>query len=92
MNNIKNKTVLIVGLGMIGGSIARGLKKANPKRRIIACDKDVQSLQQAVDDGVVSHTGELATLCPLADIIIIAVPPLSVSKICLLYTSDAADE
>ena len=81
MNNIKNKTVLIVGLGMIGGSIARGLKKANPKRRIIACDKDVQSLQQAVDDGVVSHTGELATLCPLADIIIIAVPPLSVSKI-----------
>ena len=81
MNNIKNKAVLIVGLGMIGGSIARGLKKANPKRRIIACDKDVQSLQQAVDDGVVSHTGELATLCPLADIIIIAVPPLSVCKI-----------
>ena len=47
MNDIKNKVVLIVGLGMIGGSIARGLKKANPKRRIIACDTDAQALQQA---------------------------------------------
>ena len=81
MSNIKNKIVLIVGLGMIGGSVARGLKKANPKQRIIACDTDVQALQQAVDDGVVSHIGELATLCPLADIIILAVPPLSVCEL-----------
>ena len=81
MNNIKNKVVLIVGLGMIGGSIARGLKKANPKRRIIACDTDVLALQQAVEDGVVSQSGELATLCPLADIIILAVPPLTVCEL-----------
>ena len=81
MNEIKNKVVLIVGLGMIGGSIARGLKKANPERRIIACDTDAQALQQAVDEGVVSHSGELAALCPLADIIILAVPPLTVCKL-----------
>ncbi|MFB0988849.1 MAG: NAD-binding protein, partial [Gammaproteobacteria bacterium] len=68
MNDIKNKVVLIVGLGMIGGSIARGLKKANPKRRIIACDTDAQALQQALDDGVISQSGELAALCPQADI------------------------
>ena len=81
MNEIKNKVVLIVGLGMIGGSIARGLKKANPERRIIACDTDAQALQQAVDEGVVSHSGELAALCPLADIIILAVPPLTVCEL-----------
>ena len=81
MNEIKNKVVLIVGLGMIGGSIARGLKKANPERRIIACDTDAQALQQAVDEGVVSHSGELASLCPLADIIILAVPPLTVCEL-----------
>ena len=81
MSNIKNKIVLIVGLGMIGGSIARGLKKANPERRIIACDTDAQALQQAVDEGVVSHSGELAALCPLADIIILAVPPLTVCEL-----------
>ncbi|MDA0280358.1 MAG: bifunctional prephenate dehydrogenase/3-phosphoshikimate 1-carboxyvinyltransferase [Proteobacteria bacterium] len=78
---MNNKVVLIVGLGMIGGSIARGLKKANPKRQIIACDTDIQALQQAVDDGVVSRSGELATLCPLADIIILAVPPLTVCEL-----------
>lgn len=78
MNDMNNKVVLIVGLGMIGGSVARGLKKANSSRRIIACDKDVQALQQAVDDGVVSESGELAALCPQADIIILAVPPLTV--------------
>ena len=81
MNETKNKVVLIVGLGMIGGSIARGLKKANPERRIIACDTDAQALQQAVDEGVVSHSGELAALCPLADIIILAVPPLTVCEL-----------
>ena len=81
MSNIKNKIVLIVGLGMIGGSVARGLKKANPKQRIIACDTDVQALQQAVDDGVVSHSGDLATVCPQADIIILAVPPLTVCEL-----------
>jgi len=81
MNDIKNNVVLIVGLGMIGGSIARGLKKANPKRLIIACDTDAQALQQAVDDGVVSHSGDLATVCPQADIIILAVPPLTVCEL-----------
>ena len=81
MNDIKNNVVLIVGLGMIGGSIARGLKKANPKRVIIACDTDAQALQQAVDDGVVSHSGDLATVCPQADIIILAVPPLTVCEL-----------
>ena len=83
MNDNKKNVVLIVGLGMIGGSIARGLKKANPKRRIIACDTNVQALQQAVDDGVVSESGELATLCPQADIIILAVPPLTVCELLL---------
>ena len=83
MNDNKKNVVLIVGLGMIGGSIARGLKKANPKRRIIACDTNVHALQQAVDDGVVSQSGELATLCPQADIIILAVPPLTVCELLL---------
>ncbi|MBL4729113.1 MAG: prephenate dehydrogenase/arogenate dehydrogenase family protein [Gammaproteobacteria bacterium] len=81
MNDTKNKVVLIVGLGMIGGSIARGLKKANPQRRIIACDTNVESLQQAVYDGIVSQVGELAELSALADIIVLAVPPLTVCEL-----------
>ena len=81
MNDISNKVVLIVGLGMIGGSIARGLRRVNPEQRILACDTDTQALQQAVDDGVVSQSGELAALCPQADITILAVPPLTVCEL-----------
>lgn len=81
MNDINNKVVLIVGLGMIGGSIARGLKKAKPGRRIIACDRDAQALKRAEEDGIISESGELATLCPQADIIILAVPPLTVCEL-----------
>ena len=65
-------------LPLMVNSLAEG---ANPKRQIIACDTDIQALQQAVDDGVVSRSGELATLCPLADIIILAVPPLTVCEL-----------
>ncbi len=81
MNDKNNKVVLIVGLGMIGGSIACGLKKAKPERRIIACDRDAQALQNAIDDGVIAECGELSALCPQADIIILAVPPLTVCEL-----------
>ena len=81
MNNSVDNTVLIIGLGMIGGSIARGLKKAQPERKILACDINVSALEQAQADGIVSECGDLAALCPLADIIILAVPPLSVADI-----------
>ncbi|GJM12086.1 MAG: 3-phosphoshikimate 1-carboxyvinyltransferase [Pseudohongiella sp.] len=81
MNTTDNKLVLIVGLGMIGGSIARGLKKADPLRQIVAVDNNPQALQQAVDDGVIAEGGDLASLCPKADIIVLAVPPLTVCEL-----------
>lgn len=81
MNEFENKIVLIVGLGMIGGSIARGLRRARADRRILACDNDKAALGQAVKEGVISEGGELNALCPIADIIILAVPPLTVCEI-----------
>ncbi|MEX0965424.1 MAG: bifunctional prephenate dehydrogenase/3-phosphoshikimate 1-carboxyvinyltransferase [Pseudohongiellaceae bacterium] len=77
----ENTVVLIIGLGMIGGSIAHGLKKANPQRKILACDKNENSLKLAFDDGIISASGTIATLCPQADIIVLAVPPLTVCEI-----------
>lgn len=81
MNELENKIVLIVGLGMIGGSVARGLRKASAERCILACDRDTAAIEQAIEDGVVTKGGELSELCPQADIIILAVPPLTVCKI-----------
>lgn len=81
MIDSKNKTVLIVGLGMIGGSIACGLKKANQGRRILASDLNESSLQQAREDGIVDEVGDVSALCAEADIIVLAAPPLTVQKL-----------
>jgi prephenate dehydrogenase len=46
-------TVAVIGLGMIGGSVARGLAEAGI--RIVGFDRDRYQLEAAVSDGVVSE-------------------------------------
>lgn len=81
MSDASQKVVLVIGLGMIGGSVARGLKKVMPSWQILACDHNESAVQQAIADGVVSGTGEIATLAAQADIIVLAVPSLTVCEI-----------
>lgn len=81
MSEAANNIVLIVGLGMIGGSVARGLRKAQPQRSIYAIDQNAEALNQAKKDGIIDGSGKLEELCPQADIIVLAVPPLSISRV-----------
>ena len=46
-------TVGFIGLGLIGGSIAKSLKKADNSIRIVAYNRTFASLEEAVSDGVV---------------------------------------
>ncbi len=46
-------TVGFLGLGLIGGSIARALKENLPETRIVAFDPDKDAISQAYKDGVV---------------------------------------
>ena len=41
-----------IGLGLIGGSIARALRKFHPECRLLAYDINKQALMDAVSDGV----------------------------------------
>lgn len=50
------RCVGIVGLGLIGGSLARALKTRAGIERIIALDRDAASLQQAAADGIADQT------------------------------------
>lgn len=81
MSKPASKSILIIGLGMIGGSIARGLRKAEPKRTILACDQDQEALDQATREKVIDDSGAIAKMCPHADIVIIALPPLTIGKL-----------
>ena len=79
MNLLQNKTVLIIGLGLIGGSIARGLANGKHCKRILAHGKDDIALQSALIDGSIhACSTELSLLAPQADLIIICTPTLSV--------------
>lgn len=81
LNRLSGKTILIVGLGLIGGSIARGLKAVDPKQRVLAADLDRKSLQNALDEKMIDGAGDLERLCPQADIIIVALPPLTINTL-----------
>lgn len=52
MNELKNKSVMIIGLGLMGGAIAMGLRKENPDS-ISAFDIDAEVIQRALDEGVI---------------------------------------
>ena len=73
------KRIGVVGLGLIGGSFASGLKKRKLVEQIIGYDKDAASLASALEAGVIDcAASSVADSAKSVDIMIIAVPVLSV--------------
>lgn len=62
--------ILIVGLGLIGASLAKTLKK-NTKHHIMGWNRTESVSQRALDDGAIDEMGELGELIPKADVTII---------------------
>ena len=74
---LNSQRICIVGLGMIGGSIARGLRRALPDLTISAVDQDAEALKTAWEDGTLTASGSIEELLSSADLVILAVPPLT---------------
>lgn len=74
---LNSQRICIVGLGMIGGSIARGLRQALPDLTITAVDQDAEALETAREDGTLTAAGSIEELLGSADLVILAVPPLT---------------
>lgn len=62
--------VLIVGLGLIGASLAKTLKK-NTKHTVLGWNRTESVSDRALADGVIDKTGSLDELIPQADITVI---------------------
>ena len=66
---MKDLTIGFIGLGLIGGSIAREIKRSRRDVRIMACEEPGISLEQAKRDGVVDvildGMGEEISWCDL---------------------------
>lgn len=72
------KTLCIVGLGMIGGSLAGALKKAGYKGSITALVRSSDTGKRGVELGYIdAFSTDPAQVVPNADIIMLAVPMLS---------------
>ncbi|OPL08761.1 MAG: hypothetical protein AVO33_09300 [delta proteobacterium ML8_F1] len=63
------KAITIVGLGLIGGSMAKALRDKGYKGRIYGVDHHGENLRQALKDGVIDGTGYHA-----CDLLVLAVP------------------
>ena len=79
---LASKKIVIIGLGLIGGSIARGLSLLRKDIEITAVGRNETVLQEAQTEGVVTHfSTDIKTACTNVDLVIIAVPSLTVERI-----------
>ena len=69
------KQLTIIGVGLIGGSLARALKRADVVDEVVGAGRDMQHLQQALMLGVVDRIEtDLALAVQGADIVVVATP------------------
>lgn len=74
--------LVVIGLGLIGGSFAKGLRERGLFREVIGVDLDPESRRLAVELGVVDRCeSDLVAACQGADVIQLAVPILAMEKL-----------
>ncbi len=65
----------VIGVGLIGGSLARALRKAGAVREIVGASRNAAHLQQAVDLGVIDRFDtDPASAVRGADMVFVSVP------------------
>ena len=65
--------VVVIGIGLIGGSMVLDIKALHPEATILGIDANENHLQQAIDLGVVEKAGTTEDIAD-ADFVIVSVP------------------
>ena len=69
------KKLAIIGVGLIGGSLARALRAAGEVGEVVGCGRGKENLERAVEMGVIdSYTHDAGEAVEGADMIFLAVP------------------
>ncbi len=69
------KRLAIIGVGLIGGSLARALRAAGEVGEVVGCGRGKENLEQAVQLGVIdSYTHDVGEAVQGADVVFLAVP------------------
>jgi len=81
-SSVKIGRLTVVGLGLIGGSFAKGLREAGVCGEVVGCDADPIARRLALPLGVADRvTADLAEAVQGADVIMLAVPVLAMERV-----------
>lgn len=76
------KNVLVIGLGMIGGSFARAIKAGDPSLHIIGHDRDAPEMELALQLAVIDEIAyDLHAAAQKAHVIMLAVPVKAMNRV-----------
>ena len=75
------KKIGIIGLGLIGGSIVKGLKFKNKDLEIYALKRNDSDTKQAIREGYLTEALDLGNLVKFCELIIISTPILTIIPI-----------
>jgi 3-phosphoshikimate 1-carboxyvinyltransferase len=79
---VNETRLLIVGLGLIGGSLAAALRATGFQGEIMACDPDAREIERGVELGLIDGGSTcLAEQAPAASLIVLAVPVLAMESV-----------
>ncbi|HLQ62940.1 MAG TPA: prephenate dehydrogenase/arogenate dehydrogenase family protein, partial [Candidatus Acidoferrales bacterium] len=73
-SGLKARRVAVVGLGLMGGSLALALRQAAPGVRLVGVDRDPRTLEKARQSGVVDEAAAGLDVVEGADLVVLAVP------------------
>ena len=74
--------VCVVGLGLIGASLAQAIKDNQLSRRMVAVDRDAASIDAAIEQGLLeAGSNTLSDVVSGCDLIVIAVPVQAVTAV-----------
>ena len=66
--------ILIIGVGLVGGSLSLALRKAGYTGKITGIDRNTHVISRALELRLIDGTAELADAAGSADLIVVAVP------------------
>ncbi len=75
MTNTTINKLVIIGVGLIGGSFAMALRQAGMVKHITGVGRSAENMQRALDQGVIDETAtDMASALQNADVILLAMP------------------
>ncbi|MDR5898444.1 bifunctional prephenate dehydrogenase/3-phosphoshikimate 1-carboxyvinyltransferase [Halomonas vilamensis] len=81
-HSVSESRLLIVGLGLIGGSLAAALRQVGFEGEIVACDPDTSEIERGIEMGLIDSGGtSLSQQAPGASMIVLAVPVLAMESV-----------